>query len=143
MSSQHSDGNAHCTSQEAGADGLPQPKRKDSEQDCRENVSELEKIMLKAFEEQEDLSPANTPNLPHSNRTSPIPSTLVLSPARFQDSTPERGERLLGIDMLGCDVISGIILIDSGVVGIRIFFAGMLAFTEFEQLAHRPFPWLS
>lgn len=30
--------------------------------------------------------------------------------------------------MLGCDVLSVVILIDSGVVGIRIFFAGMLAF---------------
>jgi hypothetical protein len=43
-SSPHSDGNTQCTSQETGADGLPQPRRKDSEHDCGESVSELEKI---------------------------------------------------------------------------------------------------
>jgi hypothetical protein len=75
MSSQHSDGNAHCTSQEAGADGLPQPSN-DNEHDCVESVSELEKDMLKAFNEQEDLSSANTPEPPHSRRHSPEPACL-------------------------------------------------------------------
>jgi hypothetical protein len=88
MSSQHSDGNAHCTSQEAGADGLPQPSN-DSEQDCGENVSELEKNMLKAFEEQEDLPPANTPNLPHSNRPRPEPACLQ------EDGEPQSAPEVL------------------------------------------------
>jgi hypothetical protein len=71
-SSPHSDGNTQCTSQETGADGLPQPRRKDSEHDCGESVSELEKDMLQAFKEQEDLSSANIPN-PHI-LTAPAPS---------------------------------------------------------------------
>jgi hypothetical protein len=33
--------------------------------------------------------------------------------------------------MFGCDVLSVVILIDSGVVGIRIFLAGMLGFAKF------------
>jgi hypothetical protein len=58
--SPHSDGNTQYTSQEPRADALPQPRRKDNKYDCGESVSELEKDMLQAFKEQEDLSSANT-----------------------------------------------------------------------------------
>jgi hypothetical protein len=38
--------------------------------------------------------------------------------------------------MLSCDVLSVVILIDSGVVGIRIFLAGMLAFANSRLILH-------
>lgn len=44
------------------------------------------------------------------------------------------------IDMLGCDVISTVILIDSSVVWIGIFFAGMLGFTMFHVEPSWPSP---
>jgi hypothetical protein len=75
-SSQHSDGNAQFTSQEPGGDGFPQPRRKDGEHDCGESVSELEKDMMRAFKEQEDLSSANPPKTPHSYRPNPEPACL-------------------------------------------------------------------
>jgi hypothetical protein len=86
-SSQHSDGNAQCISQEPGPGGLPQPSN-DNEHDCVESVSELEKDMLKAFKEQEDLSSASTPKPPHSRRHSPVPACLQVEQEPDQ-STPE------------------------------------------------------
>jgi hypothetical protein len=38
---------------------------------------------------------------------------------------------LFGVHMLSCNVLSIVILIDSGVVGIRIFLAGVLSFTSY------------
>jgi len=96
-SSQQSDENAQCTSQEPGPDGLPQPKRKDGEHDCGENESELENDMLQAFKEPEDLSPANSPNPPHYHRPSPEPSCLQVdqepdqsAPEVLRDASPLR-----------------------------------------------------
>jgi hypothetical protein len=62
---QYSDGNTQCPSEEPGADTLPQPRCEDSEHDCGESVSELEKDMLQTFKEQENLSSANMPSSPH------------------------------------------------------------------------------
>ena len=59
--------------------------------------------------------------LPYLSKTHTLP----------QCSTLGSGACLLGVDMLGCDVLSVVILIDSGVVGIRIFLAGMLGFAKF------------
>jgi hypothetical protein len=53
-----------------------------------ESVSELEKDMLKAFKEQEDLSSANTPKPPHSRRHSPEPACLQVDQEPDQ-SAPE------------------------------------------------------
>jgi hypothetical protein len=94
--SQHSDGNAQCTSQEPGADGLPQPSN-DNEHDCVESVSEQENGMLKAFKVQENLSSANTPKPPHSRRHSPEPACLQVdqepdesAPEVPRDASPRR-----------------------------------------------------
>jgi hypothetical protein len=48
---QHNDGNTQRTSRGRGADALPQPLDGDGEQECGENVSELEKDMLLVFKE--------------------------------------------------------------------------------------------
>lgn len=48
---QHNDGNTQRTSRGGGADALPQPFDGDGEQECGENVSELEKDMLLVFKE--------------------------------------------------------------------------------------------
>jgi hypothetical protein len=87
-SNPYSDGNAQCTSQEPGADALHQPRRKDSEHDSGESVSELEKDLLKAFKEQDDLSSANISNPPHSHHSSPEPACLQLDQEPDQ-SVPE------------------------------------------------------
>jgi hypothetical protein len=71
---QHDDGNTRRTSGEAGADTLPQPSDEDGECKGGENVSELEKDMLLAFEEQENLSLTNTPNSPHPHHPSSEPA---------------------------------------------------------------------
>lgn len=62
-----------------------------------ESVSELEKDMLHAFEEQEGLSAANTPNRPHSHRPNPEPACLQVdqepdqsAPQALGDATPFR-----------------------------------------------------
>jgi hypothetical protein len=103
-SSQHSYGNAQCTSQEPGLDSLLQPRRKDSEHDHGESVSELEKDMLKAFKEQEDISLANTPQPLHSHRPSPDPECLQVDPEPDQslpevprDASPSRTQLQLDI----------------------------------------------
>jgi hypothetical protein len=80
------------------------------------------------------LAPPKKSTLPQlSNyRTPPISlHTPYLPEIRLLPVFYTRGWCLLGVDMLGCDVLSVVILIDSGVVGIRIFFAGMLAFAKF------------
>lgn len=61
----------HITGARAG--GLPQPSN-GNEHDCVESVSKLEKDMLQAFKEQEDLSSANTPKPHHSRHHSPDPA---------------------------------------------------------------------
>jgi hypothetical protein len=74
-SSLHSDGNTQCTSREPEADGVPGPSN-DSEHNYSESLSELEKDMLHAFREQEDLSPANMPSPSHSHFPSSEPAWL-------------------------------------------------------------------
>jgi hypothetical protein len=107
MSSPHSDGNTQCTSQETGADGLPQPRRKDSEHDSEESASELEKDMLEAFKEQEDLSSANFLNPPHSHRPSPEPACLQVDqepdqrvPEVLRDASPLRTQSQKETDVI-------------------------------------------
>lgn len=60
-SSQYRDGNAQSTSLELGPDGLSQRSRKDGEHDGGERVHDLEKDMLTAFKDQEDMLSANSP----------------------------------------------------------------------------------
>jgi hypothetical protein len=100
--SPHSDGNTGntpCTAQEPGADSLPHPRRKDSEHGYGESAFELEKDMLKAFKEQEDLSSANIPNPPNSHHSSPEPACLQLDqgpdqgvPKVLNDAPPPRAQ---------------------------------------------------
>jgi hypothetical protein len=75
-SSPYSDRNTQCISQEPGANSLPQLRCKNNEHDCGESVSELEKDMLQAFKEHEDLSPANIPSPSHSLRPSSEPACV-------------------------------------------------------------------
>ena len=58
----HTDGNTQRTS-EVGT--LPLSSNEDGEHECGENASELERDMLLAFKEQDDLSSAHSPNPVH------------------------------------------------------------------------------
>jgi hypothetical protein len=61
----HNHGNTQRSSEEPEADRLHQPSNENRELERGENVSELEKDMLLAFEERDNLSSTNTPNSPH------------------------------------------------------------------------------
>jgi hypothetical protein len=65
----HNDGGTPCTSEDLGADTLPQ-LLEGGGQECAENVSRLEREMLLAFKEQEDLS-VTAPSSPLPRRHSP------------------------------------------------------------------------
>jgi hypothetical protein len=76
---QNKDGNTQCTLGEPGADILSQSSDNDGERECGENKSELEKDMLLAFKEQEDLSLAHSPNSVHRQHLSPKPAQPEIS----------------------------------------------------------------
>jgi hypothetical protein len=96
--------NAHHRSR---ADGLPQPRRKDNEHECGKSVSELEKDMLQAFKEQEDLSSENIPNPPHSHRLSSEPACVQVDqeadqsvPEVLRDASPLRTQSQKETDVI-------------------------------------------
>jgi hypothetical protein len=93
--SHHIDGNAQCISEEPGADTLPQPRREDGEYDCGNSVSELEKDMLLAFKEQDDLSRANTLNSPHPQHL----SSELVQPQICQEAG-QSGTSIAGLEEL-------------------------------------------
>jgi hypothetical protein len=70
-------------------------------------------------------------SLLHFSAYHTTPVSLRLPPC-FPDVLYSQGYGacILGVDILGCDVLSIGILIDSGVVRIRILLAEMLGFTE-------------
>ena len=62
------DGNTQCTSEEPAPHSLPKPLDEDGGGGSEENVSELERDMLLAFEEQEKSSSATAPSSPQPPR---------------------------------------------------------------------------
>ena len=73
MTNQCKDGNTQYTSEELGLDMLYQQSDNDGEPEGGKSVSELEKDIVLAFKEQDELSSAHSPNSVHLHHLSPKP----------------------------------------------------------------------